>query len=688
MLSQGQFAEWAPLEGRPSPVFVRDQVPFEWSPSQGGSQAPFLSVRASLPFWKSIGAPQFVLSVIENGFSVHLDQGFYAKHDVSASARNRRSTSSDEASDWIEGTLMEWLKDGVVERAEGEQFTFPLHLVHNGKKPRLIHDLSGLNRFVPKSAFKLEDLSVMWPLLPAGGFLVTWDLRAGFHHVAVHEDSRHLFGIEWGSGDSRLKLRDVGLPFGFSLSPIVFTKFLRPLVKRWRAMGLTVAMYLDDGILLASSEQECFQGMQQVRRDLHQAGCQVAEDKSQWTPRQVGSWLGFAINLAAGTVEPSPERRQKALGRIRSLKSAQSPSIHDRQVVTGTVASVQLIAQDDVSFFSRFLNGAVDAMDAAGTERQELSEGELAELVYWETAFASGLRRSFGVDEPSAPATFEFEIETDASAIAAGALLRVQGKFASSCARNFSESEKGESSAMRELKAINLGLEAFAKQCRGCKVLVKTDSQAAVAILQKGSMRPLLHQQALRARQSSEMFGLQLRFRWVPRSENEAADMVSRDFDFDDWGISHTVFDILSRRWEPPAVDMFASAHNAKCERFFSRDAQPGSSGIDGLLQEEVWLDHHLLWCVPPIRLIPRVLSLARRCQSRLILGCPLWESAPFFPILKPNSEWAGFIRDKLVYGKGASIIVPSVGSHDLFSSNKAPSPFLFALCDFSGERI
>ena len=40
------------------------------------------------------------------------------------------------------------------------------------------------------------------------------------------------------------------LPFGLASACYVFTKLLRPLVKRWRSLGLHVFLYIDDGIFV------------------------------------------------------------------------------------------------------------------------------------------------------------------------------------------------------------------------------------------------------------------------------------------------------------------------------------------------------------------------------------------------------------------------------------------------------
>ena len=64
----------------------------------------------------------------------------------------------------------------------------------------------------------------------------------------------------------------VQLPFGLSTACYVFTKLLRPLVKRWRSMGLHAIVYIDDGICASDSESEAVLARDLVVSDLNKAG--------------------------------------------------------------------------------------------------------------------------------------------------------------------------------------------------------------------------------------------------------------------------------------------------------------------------------------------------------------------------------------------------------------------------------
>ena len=62
------------------------------------------------------------------------------------------------------------------------------------------------------------------------------------------------------------------LPFGLATACFIFTKLLRPLVKRWRSLGMKAIMYVDDGICSAKSYNEAESHGFRIKDDLDKAG--------------------------------------------------------------------------------------------------------------------------------------------------------------------------------------------------------------------------------------------------------------------------------------------------------------------------------------------------------------------------------------------------------------------------------
>ena len=110
-------------------------------------------------------------------------------------------------------------------------------------------------------------------------------------------------------------------------------------------------------------------------------------------------------------------------------------------------------------------------------------------------------------------------------------------------------------------------------------------------------MKSDLHQLALSKFQLLVRSNIYLQVDWIPRSLNEHADAISRIVDFDDWGVSFEFFNHVDCIWGSHSVDRFANSHNRKLPRFFSRNWNPDSEGVDAFCYD--WGGENN-WLVPP----------------------------------------------------------------------------------------
>ena len=72
---------------------------------------------------------------------------------------------------------------------------------------------------------------------------------------------------------------------------------------------------------------------------------------------------------------------------------------------------------------------------------------------------------------------------------------------------------------------------------------------------------------------------------WIPRSENEKADYISRLIDYGDWEVSGKFLDLMNGLWGPFTIDRFANFNNKKLNRYNSLYWNPGSEAIDAFSQ-------------------------------------------------------------------------------------------------------
>lgn len=64
----------------------------------------------------------------------------------------------------------------------------------DGSKKRLVHDLRHVNNFLWKKKFKYEDMHAVLEMAEVGEFMVSFDLKSGYHHYRY---SPRLLAIPW-----------------------------------------------------------------------------------------------------------------------------------------------------------------------------------------------------------------------------------------------------------------------------------------------------------------------------------------------------------------------------------------------------------------------------------------------------------------------------------------------------------
>ncbi|EFP11202.1 hypothetical protein CRE_30766 [Caenorhabditis remanei] len=633
-----------------------------------------------IQFWCELTGERWILEVIKNGYEIPLDKHFPlpAPEGMRKMAKNNMN--------FVITEINKLRETGVVSVAESPMVVSPLQVARNGEKLRLILDLSKLNKGLSPARFRQEDWKTVWPFLSEACYAATFDFRSGYHHIKISEASSDLLAFSLSDPPSSPFLKFNALPFGLSTAPWLFTKIFRPLVGRWRAAGINIFLYLDDGLILAKTREEAERAVRMVREDLKAAGVCVAEDKSNWVPSAQFTWLGIRGDLSERTVRLTGKRENSLRDQISLLKRSRAPSVLDRQKMCGYLSSLTIVAGHEAIGRQRQMASVVaeetDGLERAGSIRRQLSEGEISELDFWKEKLESGgmIR---GMEEEFEPQWFLF---TDASAEGLGAVLKNgSGQTVMRMSELGGTGFQNESSALRELRAVLMAVERMASWKRGA-VLIHTDSQAAVIILRKGSMKRALQSVAERVWESLRSIG-QAKYIWIPREQNKEADEASRDFDYDDWAVQNWAFEWAQKRWGEVKCDWFADEQNTKTELFFSRLPEPGTLGADVFENVDKAGSIGLAWWVPPPVLIPRLMRVARQKKLRGILATPLWKTHPSYQALvNERGEFIPEIRDSRIFKVNTKIISPGRGSQrgERMASEFCRSPFMLAFIDFS----
>ena len=103
------------------------------------------------------------------------------------------------------------------------------------------------------------------------------------------------------------------------------------------------------------------------------------------------------------------------------------------------------------------------------------------------------------------------------------------------CHKLWDSSEAFKSSTWWELAAIDFAIESFSSVLESSYVKWYTDNEAAAKIVDVGSTKPDLHKLAVKIFAACLRSKIKFEVQWIPRSENEKADFISRLNDVDDW---------------------------------------------------------------------------------------------------------------------------------------------------------
>ena len=628
-----------------------------WELEQDGHQVSDVQGRlfANIKFWEQVlEAPQYIVDCIKEGYKLpllSLPEPFKGRNHMSA--LHHKEFVSQAISDLIHNRCVAKVEDTPP-------ICSPLSVIVNdsGKK-RLVIDLRHLNKYLFKSSFKYEDLRTAMLLFQKEDYLISFDLKSGYHHVDIHRQHWKYLGFAWDMGEGPRYYVFKVLPFGLATACYIFTKFLRPLVKYWRSQGLRTIVYLDDGIVAVSGREAAENASHSIRADLAKAGLVEHSEKCTWEPTQKLCWLGFELDLEVGFILV-PQYKITALQMLLERSSGQE-SLTARQLasITGKIISMSLALGTIARLQTRSLYALINSR-SSWCQKLKLSPEATNELQFWKEK----LKHFNGQNIWHSPSAVRL-VYSDASDTGYGGYTVEHGCHIAQ--GQWLPQESSQSSTWRELKAVLRVLESLADKLHNQRIRWFSDNQNVVRILLVGSRNPMLQKEALAIFNTSVVHQVRIEPEWIPRESNQQADYISRIIDHDDWSVHPSIFHKFDRMWGPHTVDRFASFFNTQLPRFNSRFWNPGSEAVDAFTC--AWQGENNWWCLP-VYLVPRVLRHAQSTKAKGTLLVPRWSSAVFWPMLFTRNGESGFatgVKATLAINKSEVIIRPGRAGARLF---------------------
>ena len=360
-------------------------------------------------------------------------------------------------------------------------------------------------------------------------------MSSGYHHLDVHPSCQKFLEFSWDCNGVRKYYYFTVLPFGISSAAHIFTKVLRELVNYWRAKSFPVIVYLDDGWACDSYERCQFMS-NQLLTTLLRAGFLPNYDKSIFVPTHILDWLGFTWKLKDGIHEVPSKKINKIHDSVNVVLLKKSVTARTLASLVCKIISLIPALGTVCQLMTRHCCMAICVREGWDVNFV-LSDTVESELEFWSKTCPNLPFKLISPIERK-PERIVF---SDASSFAGAGFIELNGEH-TIVHSMWKDEELDKSSTWREMQAIFYILHSLYEFLSKKLVKIYTDNQNVVRTCSVGSMKPDLQCLALQIYEFCVQHSITIELEWIPRNLNVQADIYSKMFDFDHWGVATHVF--------------------------------------------------------------------------------------------------------------------------------------------------
>ncbi|KAI2663638.1 ORF V: Enzymatic polyprotein [Labeo rohita] len=500
---------------------------------------------------------------------------------------------------------------------------------------RPILDLRALNRSLLRLPFKMLTTKRMLTCIRPQDWFAAIDLKDAYFHVSILPRHRPFLRFAFEGRAYQYKV----LPFGLSLSPRVFTKVAEAALSPLWQTGIRILNYLDDWLLIAHSRDLLCEQRDLVLRHLSHLGLQVNREKSKLSPVQRISFLGVELDSVSMTARLTNERAQSVLKCLESFRHKTAVPLKTFQRLLGHMAAAAAVTPLGLLHMRPLQRWLHDRVPRWAWHRGTLRIGVSPQCRRLFSPWSDPAFLQAGV--PLGQVSRHLVVYTDASSTGWGAVCNGQAASGSWTGPRLQWHIN-----CLELLAVLLALRRFRPTLRHKHVLVRTDSTATVAYINRqGGLRSRrMSQLARHLLLWSQTWLKSLRAVHIPGELNRAADQLSRQSTHPgEWRLHPETVQLIWSHFGEAQIDLFASPESSHCQRFYSLNEAPNSLGRDALAYS--WPPGPK-YAFPPVSLLAQTLCKIREDEEQVLLVAPYWPTRTCPSLENPLEERPSFSGD------------------------------------------
>ncbi|EAL58294.1 pol protein, partial [Wolbachia endosymbiont of Drosophila ananassae] len=352
--------------------------------------------------------------------------------------------------------IEEMLHQGII-RKSNSPYNAPLWLVpkkadNSGtKKWRIVIDYRKLNENTVDDKFPIPNIEGILDKLGRAQYFSTIDLAKGFHQILVQEQDREKTAFSTPHGHYEFNR----MPFGLKNAPATFQRLINTVLKE--EINKICVVYLDDVLIFSTSFSEHVGHIHTIFKKLSKANLKIQINKCKFFSKET-QFLGHVLTPEG--VKPNPEKVNSILQlkiprNIKQIRAFLGITGYYRkfikdfsQVAYPLIKCLKKDAKIDVNEPNFMI--AFDKLKRIITEAPVLKYPDFKK---------------------------KFQLITDASNIALGAVLQQDNHPICYASRTLNDHEKNYSSIQKDLLAIVWATAYFRPYLYGVKFDILSDHQ-------------------------------------------------------------------------------------------------------------------------------------------------------------------------------------------------------------------
>ena len=568
-------------------------------------------IKYSVDYWKQFQLNKETYNII-NGKSIE----FSSVPRQYSLPRTFQMNKREEAC--LDDTIVEYLKMHIIEGCEEEVDSFYSNVflkLKDDASARFLFDLRELNEHIVKEYFKSESIYDALNLIFPNAWFCKLDLKHAYFSIPIRRKDRKYLKFRWRKKFYQFTC----LPQGLTSAARKFTKLMKVPIAHFRALGMTVVIYLDDLIFIAKSPEDLLKQIKYAMNILDKMGLTVNLKKSILTPKQIIDFIGFTLNSKNMTIKLTKKRRNNIIKLGTTLLNKSNCSIRLLASFIGhLVASEAAVPLAPLYYKHLEINKNESLKKHKGNFNAKIKiEQSLRPQIKWWITNVNKLYAK--INKPSV----NHHLFVDASLTGWGAVL------GSPTTHGHWEEKELDHINIMELGSILLALKSLCKNLNDCHIKIHTDNTTALMCIQKrGSNLEKYLNLTKEIFDWTEKRGITLSATHVQGREN-CADIESRRKNIDtEWMIRPHLFQYLIEEFGQPSVDLFASRINKQLPKYVSWFPDPEAMFTDAF---SLHWNNEYYYAFPPFRLIGRVLRKIHEERSEVLAVLPVWPSATWF---------------------------------------------------------